>query len=137
MRILSDLFGIFRQRGLVTSLKEGRRITGFALAAVVVTLVGGGLYGFAMGIGLGIDTAVRDAIKVGLIAVLTLLLSIPIFWVAYRLLGREERLAHVAAVPLTLVATVTLILALTSPVVFMLRACEIIAGWACRFLRTG
>jgi hypothetical protein len=127
MNILSDLFGIFRQRGLVTSLKEGRRITGFAFAAVVLALAGGGLYGFAMGIGLGVDTAVKDAIKVGLIATLTLLLSIPIFWVAYRLLGREERLAQVAAVPLTLVATVALILSLTAPVVFML---SVLAGFS-------
>jgi hypothetical protein len=120
MNILSQLFGIFRQRGLVATLKEGRRLTGFALAAVVLAIVGGSLYGFAMGIGLGIDTAIKDAIKVALIAALTLLLSIPIFWVAYRLLGREERPGQVSAVPLTLVATVALILALTAPVVFML-----------------
>ncbi len=127
MNIFSDLFGIFRQRGLVTRLKDGRRITGFALAAILLALVGGGLYGFAMGIGLGIDTAVKDALKVALIASATLLLSIPIFWVAYRLLGREERLAQVAAVPLTLVATVALILALTAPVVFML---SVLAGFS-------
>lgn len=127
MNILSQLFGIFRQRGLVTTIKEGRRLTGFALAAVVLTIVGAGLYGFAMGIGLGIDTAIKDAIKVALIAALTLLLSIPIFWVAYRLLGRRERLAQVSAVPLTLVATVALILALTAPVVFML---SVLAGFS-------
>ncbi len=127
MNILSQLFGIFRQRGLVTALKEGRRLTGFALAAVVLAIVGGGLYGFAMGIGLGIDTAIKDAIKVALIAALTLLLSIPIFWVAYRLLGREERPGQISAVPLTLVATVALILALTAPVVFML---SVMAGFS-------
>ena len=127
MSILSDLFGIFRHQGLVTSLKGERRITGFVVAAVALALVGGGLYGFAMGIGLGIDTAIKDAIKVAVIAALTLLLSIPIFWVAYRLLGRDERLAQVSAVPLTLVATVALILALTAPVVFML---SILAGFS-------
>jgi len=127
MNILSQLFGIFRQRGLVTALKEGRPLTGFALAAVVLAIVGGGLYGFAMGIGLGIDTAIKDAIKVALIAALTLLLSIPIFWVAYRLLGREERPGQISAVPLTLVATVALILALTAPVVFML---SVMAGFS-------
>ena len=127
MNILSQLFGIFRQRGLVTALKEGRRLTGFAVAAVVLAIVGGALYGFAMGIGLGIDTAIKDAIKVALIAALTLLLSIPIFWVAYRLLGREERPGQISAVPLTLVATVALILALTAPVVFML---SVMAGFS-------
>jgi hypothetical protein len=127
MNILSALFGIFRQRGLVTALKEGRRLSGFALAAVVLAILGGGLYGFAMGIGLGIDTAVKDAIKVALIAAMTLLLSVPIFWVAYRLLGREERPGQVSTVPLTLVATVALILALTSPVVFML---SVLAGFS-------
>lgn len=127
MNILAELFGIFRQRGLVTTLKEGRRLTGFALAAVVLSLVGGGLYGLAMGIGLGLDTAVKDAIKVALIVTLALMLSIPIFWVAYRLLGREERPGQVAAVPLTLVATVALILVLTAPVVFML---SVLAGFS-------
>jgi len=127
MNILTQLFGIFRQRGLVTALKEGRRLTGFAVAAVVLAIVGGALYGFAMGIGLGIDTAIKDAIKVALIAGLTLLLSIPIFWVAYRLLGREERPGQISAVPLTLVATVALILALTAPVVFML---SVMAGFS-------
>jgi hypothetical protein len=127
MNILAALFGIFRQRGLVSALKEGRRLTGFAIAAVLLAIIGGGLYGFAMGIGLGIDTAVKDAIKVAIISALVLLLSIPIFWVAYRLLGREERPGQVAAVPLTMVSAVALILALTAPVVFML---SVLAGFS-------
>jgi hypothetical protein len=127
MNILAALFGIFRQRGLVSTLKEGRRLTGFAIAAVLLAIIGGGLYGLAMGIGLGIDTAIKDAIKVAIISALVLLLSIPIFWVAYRLLGREERPGQVTAVPLTMVSAVALILALTSPVVFML---SILAGFS-------
>ncbi len=127
MNILAELFGIFRQRGLVTTLKENRRLTGFAVAAVLLAIIGGGLYGFAMGIGLGIETAIKDAIKVAIISALVLLLSIPIFWVAYRLLGREERPGQVAAVPLTMVSAVALILALTAPVVFML---SVLAGFS-------
>jgi hypothetical protein len=127
MNIFAELFGIFRQRGLVTTLKEGRRLTGFAVAAVLMAIIGGGLYGFAMGIGLGMETAIKDAIKVAMISTLVLLLSIPIFWVAYRLLGREERPGQVAAVPLTMVSAVALILALTAPVVFML---SILAGFS-------
>ncbi len=127
MNIFVELFGIFRRRGLVTKLKEGRRLTGFAVAAVLLAIIGGALYGFAMGIGLGIETAIRDAIKVAIISALVLLLSIPIFWVAYRLLGREERPGQVAAVPLTMVSAVSLILALTAPVVFML---SILAGFS-------
>jgi hypothetical protein len=127
MNILAALFGVFRQRGLVKTIQDGRPLGGFALSATLFSVVGGVLYGFAMGIGLGTDTAVKDAIKVGLIVILGLLLSIPIFWVAYRLLGREERLAQVAAVPLTLVATMAIILAITSPVVFML---SVLAGFS-------
>ncbi len=127
MNILSALFGIFRQRGLVTTIKEGRSLVGFALSGVVFSIIGGVLYGFAMGVGLGIDTAVKDAIKVGLMVALGLLFSIPIFWVAYRLLGREERLAQITAVPLTLVATVSIILAITVPIVFML---SVLAGFS-------
>ncbi len=127
INILAALFGIFRQRGLVTTIKEGRSLAGFTLAGIVFSIIGGVLYGFAMGVGLGIDTAVKDAIKVGVIVTLGLLLSIPIFWVAYRLLGREERPAQVAAVPLTLVTTVAIILAITAPIVFML---SILAGFS-------
>lgn len=120
MNIFTALFGIFRQSGLVTTIKEGRSLASFALSAIVFSIIGGVLYGFAMGVGLGIDTAVKDAIKVGLVLVLGLLFSIPLFWVAYRLLGREERLGQVAAVPLTVVATVAVILAVTAPIVFLL-----------------
>jgi hypothetical protein len=63
----------------------------------------------------------------GLIVVLGLLFSIPIFWIAYRLLGREEKLAQVAAIPLTFGATVSILLAITSPVVFML---SVLAGFS-------
>lgn len=127
MNILAALFGIFRQSGLVKTIKEGRSLASFAFSAIVFSIIGGVLYGFAMGIGLGIDTALKDAIKVGLIVALGLLFSIPLFWVAYRLLGREERLGQVAAVPLTVVATVAVILAVTAPIVFLL---SVLAGFS-------
>jgi hypothetical protein len=127
MNILAALFGIFRQRGLVSTVKEGRSLVGFALSAIVVSIIGAALYGFAMGAGLGIETAVKDAIKLGLIVAVTLLFSIPVFWLAFRLLGREERLSQVAAVPLTLAATVAIILAATAPIVFML---SVLAGFS-------
>lgn len=127
MNILAALFGIFRQRGLVTTIKDGHSLTGFVLSAIVFSIIGGALYGFAMGIGLGIDVAVKDTIKIGLIVALGLLFSIPIFWVAYRLLGREERPAQVAAVPLTLIATVAIILTVTAPLTFML---SVLAGFS-------
>jgi hypothetical protein len=120
MNIFSALFGIFRQRGLVSLIRGGRSLAGFSISALVVSVIGGVLYGFAMGIGLGIETAIRDAIKVGLIVFLILLFSVPIFWLAFRLLGREESFGQVAAVPLTLVSSVSTILAITSPIVFLL-----------------
>jgi len=120
MNIFSSLFGIFRQRGLVSLVREGQSLVGFSVSAILVSVIGGVLYGFAMGIGLGVETAIKDAIKVGLIVLLILLLSIPIFWLAFRLLGREESLGQVAAIPLTLVSSVSIILAITSPVVFLL-----------------
>jgi hypothetical protein len=120
MNIFSALFGIFRQRGLVLSIREGRRLRGFVLSAVPVSIAGALLYGFAMGIGLGPEAAIKDAVKVGSIAALGLLFSFPIFWLAYRLLGREERLSHVAAVPITFVATAAIVLAVTAPIVFLL-----------------
>jgi hypothetical protein len=120
MNIFSALFGIFRQGGLVSLIKEGRSLVGFTFSAMVVSVIGGLLYGFATGIGLGLETAIKDAIKVGLIVFLVLVLSIPIFWLAFRLLGREESFAQVAAIPLTLVSSVSIILAITSPIVFLL-----------------
>lgn len=120
MNIFSALFGIFRQRGLVTVIKEDQSLVGFTISAIIVSIIGGLLYGFAMGIGLGIGIAVKDAIKVAMIIVLVLLLSIPVFWLSFRLMGREERFGQVAAIPLTLVSSVSIILAITSPVVFLL-----------------
>ena len=120
MNIFSALFGIFRQRGLVLTLREGRPLTGFFISAILLSVAGGLLYGFAMGIGLGAETAVNDAAKLGLIVSLGLLFAVPIFWLAYRLLGREEQSAHVAAVPFTFVATSATILAATAPIAFML-----------------
>lgn len=120
MNIFSALFGIFRQRGLVSLVREGRSLVGFSVSAIMVSVIGGVMYGFAMGIGLGVETAIKDAIKVGLIVFLILIFSIPIFWLAFRLLGREESFGQVAAIPLTLVSSVSIILAITSPIVFLL-----------------
>ncbi len=127
MNILKALFGIFRQRGLVNTLKDGQSLGGFIVSAMLFSVIGGVLYGFAMGAGLGMDTALKDAIKVGLVVIFGLLFSIPIFWVAYRLLGREETLSQVTVVPLTLAATVAIILAITAPIVFML---SVMAGFS-------
>jgi len=127
MNIFRSLFGIFRQRGLVSAIREGKQLTGFTISALLVSILGGGLYGLAMGVGLGVDTAIKDSLKMGLIVVLGLFFSIPIFWIAYRLLGREEKLAQVAAIPLTFGAAVSILLAITSPVVFML---SVLAGFS-------
>jgi hypothetical protein len=127
MNVFAALFGIFRQRGLVASLKEGRPLGGFTAAAVVVSVLGGVLYGFAMGIGLGPETALQDALKLGLIITLGLLFGLPIFWLAFRLLGREERPAQIAAVPLTFVTTAAIVLAVSAPVVFLL---SLLAGFS-------
>jgi hypothetical protein len=127
MNIFSALFGIFRQRGLVLTLRENRSLVGFGVAAVLLSIAGSVLYGFAMGIGLGPETALNDSIKGGLIAALGLLFAFPIFWLAYRLLGREERLGQVAAVPLTFVVTAAIVLAVTAPIVFML---SLLAGFS-------
>ena len=127
MNLFAALFGIFRQRGLVATLRENRPLGGFGLSAVVVSILGGVLYGFAMGIGLGLDTALKDALKLGLIVTLGVLLALPVFWLAYRLLGREERPGQVAAIPLTFVATTAIVLAVTAPVVFLL---SLLAGFS-------
>ena len=41
MNIFAALFGIFRQRGLVTVIKEGQSLTGFTISAIVVSIIGG------------------------------------------------------------------------------------------------
>ena len=120
MNTFASLFGIFRQRGLVDTLREGRSLSGFIAFVLIISLLGGVLYGFAMGIGFGFETAIKDAIKVSLIVLLSALFSIPIFWLTYRLMGREEKLTQVATIPLTMVATTAIILAVTAPMVFML-----------------
>jgi len=127
MNILKSIFGIFRKGGLVTTIKENRPMVGFIVSSILIIVLGGALYGFAMGVGVGIDTALRDTLKVALIAFIGLILTIPIFWVAYRLLGRDDRMSHVAAVPLTVMATVAIIMIVTAPIVFML---SVLAGFS-------
>jgi len=127
MNIFTALFGIFRRRGLVDTVREGRSLASFIVVATVFSVVGSLLYGFAMGIGLGTETAIKDAVKVGLIVVFSLALAVPIFLLTYRLLGREERPGQVIAVPLTLVVTVAVVLAVTAPVVFLL---SVLAGFS-------
>ena len=61
MNIFSALFGIFRQSGLVTMVKEGHSLKGFTISAIIVSIFGGLLYGFAMGIGFGPETAIRTS----------------------------------------------------------------------------
>ena len=75
MNIFAALFGIFRRRGLVDTVREGRPLASFIVVATVFSVVGGLLYGFAMGIGLGTKTAIKDAVKVGLIVVFSLALA--------------------------------------------------------------
>ena len=120
MNLFAAIFGIFRGRGLAKDIQERRSLAGFLVVGTVASALGGSLYGLATGIGLGTEAAIRDAIKVGLIALLGILFATPVFWTAYRLMGREEPAAQVAAVPLTMVATTSLILAVMSPVVFLL-----------------
>jgi hypothetical protein len=127
VNVFAALFGIFRQRGLVATLKDGQPLRGFIIAAVVVSVIAALLYGFAMGIGLGPETAVQDALKLGLVVALALLFGLPIFWLAFRLLGREERPAQIAAVPLTFVTTAAIVLAVSAPVVFLL---SLLAGFS-------
>jgi hypothetical protein len=120
VNILGALFGIFRKKGLVTTLQEGKTLRPLFLMGLPFIALGGALYGVAMGIGIGPDVAVTDAIKVALVFLLSFLLSYPIFLISYRLLGREERASQIAAIPLTLLAALATLMVVTSPVVFML-----------------
>lgn len=127
MNTFTALFGIFRQKGLVTTLQANESPFRFIVWSIVISVLSGMLYGLGMGIGLGLETALKDASKLGLIMLLSVILAVPIFWIAYRLLGREESLAQVVVVPVTLVTTVAIILAVTAPIVFML---SILSGYS-------
>ncbi|MFH0801367.1 MAG: hypothetical protein V2A78_03145 [bacterium] len=127
MNIFSALFGIFRQRGLVEAIRENRPPGRFIFWALLFSVAGGALYGLAMGIGITPETAVKDGLKVALLVLLGFALSVPFFFLAYRLMGREESSGKVVLVPLTLVLSVTLILAVTAPLVFLL---SLLAGFS-------
>jgi hypothetical protein len=126
MNIFTALFGIFRQRGLVTAIRENRSMSSFTFWAILFSVCGGMLYGLAMGIGITPETALKDGIKVALLVFLGFFLSVPFFLLAYRLMGREESAEKVMIIPLTLVMSVTLILAVTAPLVFLL---SLLAGF--------
>lgn len=125
MNVFAALFGIFRQHGLVHMLREQKPLRGFGLTATMLAIVGGLFYGVAMGIGLGLDTALKDGIKIGLIVAGALLIAMPIFGLAYRLLGREEPIGQVVIVPLTFIVSSALSMAVAAPIVFLL---SILAG---------
>lgn len=120
MNIFAALFGIFRQKGLVATLREGKPLRPLFLVGLPFIVLAGALYGLAMGIGIDVDTAVKDAVKIALVYLLTFLLSYPIFLLSYRLLGREEKAGQVGTVPLTLLASTATLMMVTSPMVFML-----------------
>ena len=63
MNIFSALFGIFRQRGLVSLVKEGRSLVGFSISAVIVSVIGGVLYGFAVAVVLGVAGGLYPAYR--------------------------------------------------------------------------
>lgn len=62
-----------------------------------------------MGIGLGPETEIKDAIIIELNVILSIMFTFPIFWQAYRLFAREERLSQVAPIPPTYIATATIV----------------------------
>lgn len=119
VNVFGGLFGIFRGGGIVQALRERDAVAGFMIGGVAVTAICGAVYGLAMGIGIDVDTAIKDAIKVPAVLLMSLFLSIPVFFLAYRLLGREESLGQVAVVALACVLSCSLILGVAAPVVFL------------------
>jgi len=119
VNVFGGLFGIFRGGGIVLALRKGNAVAGFMVGGVAVTAICGAVYGLAMGIGIDFDTAIKDAIKVPAVLLMSLFLSIPVFFLAYRLLGREESLGQVAVAALACILSCSLILGVAAPVVFL------------------
>lgn len=119
MNVFGALFGIFGGKGLVQTLQENRPVAGFVTAGLVLTALCGGVYGLAMGIGIDVETAAKDAAKVATVLLLSFFLSLPVFFLAYRLLGRSEGFGQIAAVALAGLTSCALLLGVAAPVVFL------------------
>lgn len=119
MNVFGALFGIFRGKGLAESIREGRPMAGFVIFGMVAAALSGGVYGLAMGIGIDVDTALKDAIKIAVVLLLSFTLSLPVFFLSYRLLGRDESFGQVAAVALAGVLSCAMVLGVAAPVVFL------------------
>ncbi len=119
MNVFEAMFGIFRGKGLASSLSEGRSVLGFWLGGLVLTALAGAVYGIAMGIGIDSGTGIKDAVKVAAILLMSYFLSLPVFFLAYRLLGRGEGFGQIAAVALAGVLATAVVMAVASPVIFL------------------
>ncbi len=119
MNVFDAMFGIFGGRGLALYLSEGRSVSGFWVTGVVLMALAGAVYGIAMGIGIDSGTAAKDAAKVGAILLMAYFLSLPVFFLAYRLLGRKEDFAQIAAVALAGILASATVMAVVSPVIFL------------------
>ena len=119
MNVFSALFGIFRSGGLAEALHEGKPVGGFIIAGLGLTLICGATYGAAMGIGIDLETALKDAVKIAAVLVLSYVLALPVFLLAYRLLGREEPAGQIAATALAGVLSSALVLGVAAPVIFL------------------
>jgi len=118
VNVFGALFGIFRDGGLVETLREGRPLKGFLVVGTLLVTICGALYGGAMGIGVDIDTAAKDAVKVAATLSLAYLLALPVFLLGYRLLGRQEAAGPIAATVLSGVLSSSLLMGVAAPVMF-------------------
>jgi Mg/Co/Ni transporter MgtE len=78
MNIYRNLYDTFCSRELTAKVKEGRSLIGFILDVLPFSTINGVLFGFWMGIGLGLYTA----INVDLVVTMATLLAILITWSA-------------------------------------------------------
>jgi hypothetical protein len=109
---VADLDALLRGEG---DFAVGARATPWARLAVVV-VVGGSLYGLAMGAFAGWEGAVYAALKVPLLVTGSMLVCLPNFYVVNAVLGLSEDFAVAARAVVSAQATLAVVLASLAPV---------------------
>lgn len=115
----STLIDVLVHGGVPDDDATGETRARFLAAALPGILIGGALYGLAMGLGVGPDSTWRTPIKIALILFGTYAIALPPTRLALALFGVRTRPWALAAIGAAGFLTAALILAMASPLVFL------------------
>ncbi len=128
MSLLRDIFGILQKEGFVSRIKENRGLMTSFIVGVIAMLLFSSMYGFAMGISVSGNVAIKNTFKLPAIFLLTYLIGIAPFIVSFRFVGGRDSHLKLCIMILSGFITSSIILAATSPIVFLYTLLKYVGG---------